>query len=186
MFLREALDKVGFQADMLSAGDYKTAVNLYTETTFTAEHREMAQSLNRDIYEQLVAGISEGRELTLARVRALIDDGPYRAADTVRVGLVDALVYEDQMIDGLPLGSTAPIVDYADYRQVILPGETGSRVALVYAEGVINFGSNAAITIEVVRLSKAAEKKKVIVHKIHIKATFLFVVILSVINANPS
>ena len=142
VFLREALDKVGFQADMLSAGDYKTAVNLYTETTFTAEHREMAQSLNRDIYEQLVAGISEGRELTLARVRALIDDGPYRAADTVRVGLVDALVYEDQLIDGLPLGSTASIVDYADYRQVILPGETGSRVALVYAEGVINFGSN--------------------------------------------
>ena len=142
VFLREALDKVGFQADMLSAGDYKTAVNLYTETTFTPEHREMAQSLNRDIYEQLVAGISEGRELTLARVRALIDDGPYRAADTVRVGLVDALVYEDQLIDGLPLGSTASIVDYADYRQVILPGETGSRVALVYAEGVINFGSN--------------------------------------------
>tara|TARA_B100000686_G_scaffold61980_1_gene66568 strand:- start:3411 stop:5114 length:1704 start_codon:yes stop_codon:yes gene_type:complete len=142
VFLREALDKVGFQADMLSAGDYKTAVNLYTETTFTPEHREMAQSLNRDIYDQLVAGIAEGRELTLARVRALIDDGPYRAADTVRMGLVDALVYEDQLIDGLPLGSTASIVDYADYRQVTLPSESGSRVALVYAEGVINFGSN--------------------------------------------
>ena len=142
VFLREALDKVGFQADMLSAGDYKTAVNLYTETTFTPEHREMAQSLNRDIYDQLVAGIAEGRELTLARVRALIDEGPYRAADTVRVGLVDALVYEDQLMDGLPLGSTASVVDYADYRQVTLPSEPGSRVALVYAEGVINFGSN--------------------------------------------
>ena len=142
VFLREALDKVGFQADMLSAGDYKTAVNLYTETTFTPEHREMAQSLNRDLYDQLVAGIAEGRELTLARVRVLIDDGPYKAADTVRVGLVDALVYEDQLIDGLPLGSSPSIVDYADYRQVTLPGEDGSRVALVYAEGVINFGTS--------------------------------------------
>ena len=142
VFLREALDKVGFQADMLSAGDYKTAVNLYTETTFTPEHREMARSLNRDIYDQLVAGIAEGRQLTLARVRALIDDGPYKAADTVRVGLVDALVYEDQLIDGLPLGSGPSIVDYADYRQVTLPREDGSRVALVYAEGVINFGIN--------------------------------------------
>ena len=142
VFLREALDKVGFQADMLSAGDYKTAVNLYTETTFTPEHREMAQSLNRDLYDQLVAGIAEGRELTLARVRVLIDDGPYKAADTVRVGLVDALVYEDQLIDGLPLGSGPSIVDYADYRQVTLPREDGSRVALVYAEGVINFGIN--------------------------------------------
>ena len=39
-------------------GDYKTASNMYTETTFTSEHREMAASLNRDFYEQLVDGIA--------------------------------------------------------------------------------------------------------------------------------
>ena len=50
----------------------------------------------------------------------------------------------------------------------------------------ISFVSKADITIAVVRLSKTAEKKKVIVHKIHIKATFLLVVILSVIIENPS
>ena len=63
LFLREAFDRIGLEADMVAAGDYKTASNMYTETTFTSEHREMAASLNRDFYEQLVDGIAHGREM---------------------------------------------------------------------------------------------------------------------------
>ena len=145
LFLREALDKVGFEADMLAAGDYKTAVNLYTETTYTPEHREMSESLNHDMYEQLVDGIAEGRELDPARVRSLIDQGPFVPAEAMRRGLVDALVYEDQLIDGLPLGDDPTVLDYEDYRNVSASSlglDRGPRIALVYAEGVINFGSN--------------------------------------------
>ena len=43
----------------------------------------------------------------------------------------------------------------------------------------------AAMTIDVVKLSSTAEKKKEIIHKIHINGTFLLVVILSVIIENP-
>lgn len=145
LFLRGALDKIGFEADMLAAGDYKTAVNLYTEKTFTPEHREMSESLNRDLYEQLVDGIAEGRELEVARVRALIDEGPFVAVEAMRLGLVDALVYEDQLIDGLPLGDNPTVLHYEDYRHVnasSLGIDRGPRIALVYAEGVINFGGN--------------------------------------------
>lgn len=145
LFLRGALDKIGFEADMLAAGDYKTAVNLYTEKTYTPEHREMSESLNRDIYEQLVDGIAEGRELEVARVRALIDEGPFVAVEAMRLGLVDALVYEDQLIDGLPLGDNPTVLHYEDYRHVTASSlgiDRGPRIALVYAEGVINFGGN--------------------------------------------
>ena len=134
LFLRGALDKIGFEADMLAAGDYKTAVNLYTEKAFTPEHREMSESLNRDMYEQLVA-----------RVRALIDEGPFVAVEAMRLGLVDALVYEDQLINGLPLGDNPTLLHYEDYRHVnasSLGIDRGPRIALVYAEGVINFGDN--------------------------------------------
>ena len=55
-----------------------------------------------------------------------------------------------------------------------------------FSLSLISFVSKADITIAVVKLSRAAEKKKVIIHKIHIKATFLLVVILSVIIENPS
>ena len=61
MFFRDALDKVGTYPDVLAAGDYKTAANQYTETTMTPAHREMAESINRDLYDQMVEGIAESR-----------------------------------------------------------------------------------------------------------------------------
>jgi protease-4 len=147
LFLREAFDKVGLEADMLAAGDYKTASNLYTETTFTPEHREMAASLNRDFYEQLVEGIAAGREMQPAMVRAMIDEGPFLAEEALRKGLIDAVVYEDQLLAGLPIPRSAGVIDLARYRQV-RPGDVGigggPAIGVVFTEGTINFGASGA------------------------------------------
>src|SRR5215471_1756540 len=42
LFLRGTLDKIGAFPDAMHIGDYKTASNSYTQKTFTAAHREMA------------------------------------------------------------------------------------------------------------------------------------------------
>src|SRR4051812_46697474 len=89
LFLRGTLDKVGAFPDTLHIGEYKTASNQMTEHTFTPAHREMAESLNRDLYEQLVKGIAAGREKPEAEVRTLIDHGPFLPEDAVRAGLID-------------------------------------------------------------------------------------------------
>jgi len=146
LFVKGLLDLVGFEADMLSAGEYKTAINLYTETTHTPEHREVSESLNRDMYDQLVDGIAEGRNLTPSRVRDVIDEGPFVGNDAVRFGLIDALVYQDEVVAGLGLGDFPNIVDFESYQAVteeslgILPGP---QVALIYAEGTIDFGTSS-------------------------------------------
>ena len=79
IFLRGALDKLGVQPDFLHIGDYKTAPNQLTEKEMTPAHREMTESINRDTYDRLVAGIAEARELTEDQVRALMDSGPLLA-----------------------------------------------------------------------------------------------------------
>ena len=66
IFLRGALDKIGAFPDFVHIGDYKTAANQLTEKGFTPAHREMTESLNRDMYDQLVRGIAEGRKKTEA------------------------------------------------------------------------------------------------------------------------
>jgi protease-4 len=48
LFFRGTLDKIGAHPDLLHIGDYKTAANTFTEKTYTAAHREMAESLNHD------------------------------------------------------------------------------------------------------------------------------------------
>ena len=145
LFFRGTLDKVGVEADMLAAGDYKTSVNAYTESAFTPEHREASEALVRDYYDQLVDGIAEGRGMTRARVRAVIDQGPFVAADAVSIGLIDELLYEDELLERLASGDEPDRLDFATYRRVdarSLGLDAGPRIAVVYAEGVINFGSS--------------------------------------------
>ena len=105
VFLRGALDKLGAFPDALHVGDYKTASNTFTEHSFTPAHREMAESLNTDLYEQLIAGLAEGRHRTPAEMSAtLVDHGPYLPEDAVRAGLIDDLAYEDEIDDKVELG----------------------------------------------------------------------------------
>ena len=145
LFFRGTLEKVGIEADMLAAGDYKTAINTYTESAFTPEHREASEALSRDFYEQLIDGIAEGRDMTRGRVREIIDQGPFVAADAVSLGLVDDLAYEDELLDRLASDDEPVQLDFATYRRVdpeSLGLDTGPRIAVVYAEGLINFGSS--------------------------------------------
>ena len=146
LFFRGALDKVGAYPDMLHAGEFKTASNVYTETTFTPEHREMTESLNRDLYDQLVDGIAAGRTMTASAVEALIDQGPFLPEEAVRHGLVDGLAYEDELTDRLALAdSELKRLSYADYRRVnprSLGLNRGPQNALVYAVGTITFGGS--------------------------------------------
>ena len=146
LFFRGALDKVGAYPDMLHAGEFKTASNVYTETTFTPEHREMTESLNRDLYDQLVDGIAAGRTMTASAVEALIDRGPFLPEEAVRHGLVDGLAYEDELTDRLALAdSELKRLSYADYRRVnprSLGLNRGPQIGLVYAVGTITFGGS--------------------------------------------
>ena len=72
VFLRGTLDKLGVYPDFLQIGDYKTAVNQLTQKSFTPAHREMTESLNGDMYEQLVRGIASARRKTEAETRQLL------------------------------------------------------------------------------------------------------------------
>ena len=140
LFLRGTLDKIGAYPDVLHIGDYKTASNTFTEKTFTPAHREMAESLNRDLYDQLVQGLAQARHKTEEEIRALIDHGPFLPEDAVRAGLVDDLAYEDELDDKVPLATRLARASSteADYRRVSrtsLGLNRGPRIAVLYAVG---------------------------------------------------
>src|SRR5215208_3645180 len=97
LFLRGTLDKIGAYPDLHHIGDYKTAVNTFTEKGYTAAHKEMDESLNRDLYEQIVRGIADARKMNEDDVRRVLDNGPFLPEEAVKVGLVDDVAYEDQV-----------------------------------------------------------------------------------------
>ena len=147
LFLRGMLDKIGAFPDALHIGEYKTAANTFTEKTMTPAHREMAVSLNTDLYEQLVRGIAEGRRKSEAEVRSLIDHGPFLPEDALRAGLIDDLAYEDELDDKVKLApGRVRYVEMNEYRGVSAGGlglNRGPRVAIIYAAGIIASGKSS-------------------------------------------
>jgi protease-4 len=151
LFLRGSLDKIGTLPDFIHIGDYKTAPNIWTEKGFTPTHREMAESLNHDLFGQLVQGIATARKKTEADVRALIDQGPFLPEDALRAGLVDGLAYQDELDDKAKLGKgKLHLVDADEYD----PGGaswgprlgTRPRIAIVFAVGTITSGRSGRST----------------------------------------
>ena len=145
LFLRGTLDKIGAYPDLHHIGDYKTATNTFTEKGYTDAHKEMDESMTRDLYEQIVRDIADARKKNERELRELIDDGPFLPEDALRAGLVDDVEYEDQVDDKLRGGQPPRRVDTDDYSRIGLTSvglNRGPRVAVIYAAGEINSGKS--------------------------------------------
>lgn len=124
LFLREALEQAGVHPDVIQISPYKTAGNIFEKTEITPEQEEQLTWLLEDNYDMITAGIATGRGISQEEVEALIDRAPLFPEDTLAAGLVDALVYEDELPNLLapPNGESAQ-EDQAD------PGESGPETA---------------------------------------------------------
>ncbi|PWT81602.1 MAG: signal peptide peptidase SppA, partial [Blastocatellia bacterium] len=106
-------------------------------------HKEVDESLNRDLYEQLIRGIADGRKKNEAEVRRLLDEGPFLPEQALRHGLVDDLAYEDQVHDKLidtRHGRRLEGDDYARISPASVGLNKGPRIGVIYAAGTINSG----------------------------------------------
>jgi protease IV len=146
VFLRGTLDALGAYPDLHHIGDYKTAVNTFTEKGYTPAHKEMDEAINRDLYDELVRAIATGRKKSEAEVRSLIDEGPFLSSEALQAGLVDELAYEDQVDDVLQTASNArPRIDGDDYARVSVAADAygrGPKIAVIYVAGTINSGKS--------------------------------------------
>jgi protease-4 len=146
VFLRGTFDWIGTYPDFLHIGDYKTAVNVFTEKTFTPAHKEMSASLNRDQFDQLVRAIADGRRKSEADVRAAIDQGPLLPEHALHMGLVDDLAYEDELddlVEGVGGPGKLQLVeseDYADVTWESLGVRLRAKIAVLNAVGAITSG----------------------------------------------
>jgi protease-4 len=145
-FFRGVLDKLGVKPEFGQRHEFKNAMNLYTETKFTDAHREATAKLLESLYGQVVKGIAEGRKMTDADVRALVDRGPFLGPEALEARLVDGLAYRDEVHEKLMAkgGAGAKLFGLHPYlRKEGRPHETGNRtIALVYGVGGVVRGKS--------------------------------------------
>ncbi len=143
MFFRGTLDKLGVQIEIEHAGKYKDYGDMFTRTKMTPETREVLDSVLDDLFGHLLSTIGPARKKSPEQMRALIDEGPFLAEKALKSGLVDALLYEDQMFDevkGRLKVDELKKVSFRDYARVpasSLNLEGGARIAIVTGDGGI-------------------------------------------------
>jgi len=145
-FLRGTLEKLGLEPRMDHRYEYKNAKNSYTERSFTPAHEEAMQALLDSIFGQMVLDISSARGLEPEALERLIDGGPFYGQEAVAAGLVDELLYRDEVLSRVrgkagEGGQKAKLLYAHKYLEKIgSPHDDGPGVALIYGVGGIQRG----------------------------------------------
>ena len=145
-FLKDALGSLGLETEVIAVSPYKSAADPISRTDFSKESREQVERLLDRRFDTLVTGISAGRDISPERVRSLIDNAPYSAAEAVEKRLIDGALYEDELTCRLSSGDKpATLVEWGEARKVLrVPYRRRTRkvVGHVGVEGTVVRGSS--------------------------------------------
>ena len=101
MFLRDAFEKAGIEAQFVARGEYKSAANMYTQDKYTEPHREADSRLIESLHGQVLAAIADSRNIDAAELDALVDRAPLLRDDAVTANLVDRIGFRDEAYERL-------------------------------------------------------------------------------------
>ncbi|HPT72037.1 MAG TPA: S49 family peptidase [Candidatus Cloacimonadota bacterium] len=146
-YFKELADTLGVDFISYQSHKYKSAFNMFTEKQMTPEERIALSSFLDDLYKEYVNMIQSGRGDKLHKpVQQVIDEGPYFDPDQcLELGLVDQLIYEDQLTDVLKkdMSLKHKITKIEPKYQYDWSEKPKTNVALIYATGNILMGKSA-------------------------------------------
>jgi protease-4 len=144
MFVKGTLDKLGVDMEFEHVGKYKDAPDMFTKTSPSPETLEVENQILDRYYGDIIAVIADGRKKQPDAVKTLIDDGPFVGKSALDGGLVDDLLFEDEMYgklkDAAKLDSIKKIGE-KDYSKVEVAGVDGkTKIAYIVGQGEITRG----------------------------------------------
>ena len=162
-YLKGLLDWAGIQFDVVHAGKHKSAGEPFVKEKMSAENRRVLDEFLDDYYAQFVGLIASGRKLDAAKVKALIDNGPYSAEEAKKAKLIDDVAYYEEFVEGIgeDLGGKVALVkkyhhlgakgpDLSQFNiftlfsslqpKPAIPKTTRPKVVIIYATGQIVWG----------------------------------------------
>lgn len=152
IFLADALEKVGVQADFMQIAPYKSAGDMFTRREMSEEVRQMGNWLAEATWEEIMEALAAGRGIEESVVRAILDQTPCTDLEAQEWGLVDALLSEDDL--PIYLGREAESATLTVWSSALgqlrrqPPRKPGKYVALMGIEGMIVNGNSQQPPVE--------------------------------------
>jgi len=173
-FFKKMFEKLEIKPEIFRVGEFKSAVEPFLLEKASDENRLQLTEMVNSIYDHVLTRISESRNLKKDKLKEISDKMLARSAKlTVEHGLVDSLLYYDQVLGELrgrlSIGETAKVnfIKYNKYRKTIESKSSSpeNEIAVIVAEGTILPGSADEGVIGsdtfAEEIRKARENKKV-------------------------
>ena len=146
IFLKDILDKVGVNVQLIRHGKYKSAGEMYIKNAPSPENLEQNQVMIDAIWSSYATEIAQSRDITVESFNAAVDELKLNfPEDYVNEGLVDELLTREELhskladlavVDSFKKLKTFTLPDYIAAK--VLPNtKAKNKIAIIYADGEI-------------------------------------------------
>ena len=152
IFLKDILDKVGVNFQLIRHGKYKSAGEMYIKNAPSDENREQYQVMVNSLWKTVSEATAESRGIPVDKLNELIDNLALNfPEDFLANGLVDELLDHEGLVSKLcALAQVEKVedlhlvslMDYVDVKVSHLRGK--ENVAILFADGEIVEGNDYA------------------------------------------
>ncbi len=150
IFLKDILDRLGVNVQLIRHGKYKSAGEMYIRNSSSPENMEQNESMIGSIWNSWAKEIAESREISVDDLNAMLDNLELNfPSDFLEKGLVDELFTREQLQQQLCDLYSAK--RFEDIKAIQLPDyaklkttvniKAKKKIAVIYAEGNIVDGN---------------------------------------------
>ena len=183
MFYKGTFEKLEIKPEIFKVGDFKSAVEPFILDKMSDYSRQQTSSFLNSLHDYYLSNVSKSINKSVEELKAISDSMLVRnAKDAVKYGLIDELVYEDQVFDdlreriGLDKDKKISFVSLKKYSKVSNSNGLGygkDKVAVIIAEGEIRSGNNddgimgSATIVREIRKARLDDKVKAVVLRVN-------------------
>jgi protease IV len=182
-FFKKMFDKLEIKPEVFRVGEFKSAVEPFLLDKMSPENRLQLTEMINSIYGHVLTKISESRNIPKERLEEISDKMLARTAKlSVEYGLVDSLMYYDQVLDDLKSrlslkeSEKVSFIKYSKYRRSYsdpFATSTENEVAVIVADGAIFPGQadegvvGSATFTEEIRRARENKRVKAVVIRVN-------------------
>ena len=175
------LDKLGIDMQIIRHGKFKAAVEPFVMKEISPENREQISVYIGSIWNTMLQTISSARDIRIDELNRMADEmEPATAKDAVDKGLVDKLLYKDELVAelckyvGVKSETELRHIGIADYSRAPTKATKYSKnkIAVIYASGEIARGEgyDGVMSVDIsnaVRQARSDSGVKAIVFRVN-------------------
>ncbi len=149
IFLKDALDWLGVNMQLIRHGKYKSAGEMYIRNSASKENMEQNEAMISSVWNSWAEEIAEARNITTEELNSILDNLNF-PEDFLEKGLVDELMTREQLqqkladlfvTDKFENVKGISLQDYAMLKNTV-NFKAANKVAVIYADGEIIDGND--------------------------------------------